>query len=159
MVLDLIINLIHIEWMVNKPNNRSVGSTQLTRPVYPGHPVWLILRTFILEKGPGSKIYLSPHHSWGPFFFYIWSRAFLERNNLLNVCIFWVSNLRSPNLGLRLNMTLWLYHQAYWHWTCLWFRILLSTQYILNEESTSQKTGQLGQPNWPDQLTLVTGRD
>ena len=146
MVPDLIINSIHIEWMVNKPNNRSVGSTQLTRPVYPGHPAWLILRKFILEKGTGSKTYLSPHHSWGPLFSVFWSRliASLERNNFWNVCIFWVSYLRSPNLGLRQNLTLWLYHQGYRHWTWLWFQILLSTQYILNEESTSQKTGQLG---------------
>ena len=89
LVPDLIINSIHIEWRDNRPKDRSVGSTQLTRPVDPGHRGRMVFWAYTSEKWPGSKIYLCPHHFRGSFFSDLWSRASFERNNFFNVCIFW----------------------------------------------------------------------
>ena len=98
-------------WMKGQQAKRQVSWVNpVTRPVDPGHRAVLKVWTYTLDKWLHFKIYLSPHHSSGPFFSDFWSGASFERNNFLNVFIFWVSSLRSPNLGLRQNMSSAVYY-------------------------------------------------
>ena len=99
-------------WMKGQQAKRQVSWVNpVTRPVDPGHRAVLKVWTYTLDKWLHFEIYLSPHHSWGPFFSDFWSGASFERNNFLNVFIFWVSSLRSPNLGLRQNMSSAVYNK------------------------------------------------
>ena len=130
----------------------------VTRPVDPGHRAVLKVWTYTLDKWLHFEIYLSPHHSPGIFFSDFWSGASFERNNFLNVFIFWVSLLRSDLPWVKAEYE---FASLQLGWPAL--KLPVAPDLIINSihiewRANNPKHRSVGSTQWPDQSTLVTGR-